>query len=788
MAMNALTTALAALMLFVSHHALAVEPDELVLVKNKTALFRIVAAESARERVDPKKVITSPLPLDGLPLAIADLAVYTRKSTGAQPEIVIGEGKDDGLINVHIGMTGYVKALGLDFPKPQGFVIAFPDKKNIVIAGAPLEGSEINTRSGVHCFLETYLGVRWLFPGELGEHVPQRDTLVVPAEAVRKIPSFMNRSPGGWHRTYPGSWKKSIEPMRWSQRMGIITHQGLRYSHNIGRIIDPEKYGKTHPHFFPMYDGKRFIPPPSMKRRAGYLDHWEPCYTAEGIVEEGAKQVIEHFDAHPDQSSFAFGINDSAPVCECDKCRDTNRNFPGYCQSQSYYEWVNAVVKKVRETYPDKYFGLIAYSSVDRAPENIVLDAHIVPVLCWDLLYFSDPAIGREKSQKLVEAWSEATPTFGWWAYPFAGAYAVPRFQAHHLGATLKTLYGKGLRVFHSEVYPSPYFKSIPQEYMVWKLLNDITLDPDAILNEWYAVAVGDRAAPHMAAYFAIWEEFWTRRVTTTPWFKDRIGGEKVGAYLQRFDLGYMDVLTEADVRQAREKLDKVVELAETPKQKERTRFFRDGFDELAKLYLVPYAMHAEAQERRPEIRGGKVLYSSDWDAPRRGPDPERQGWGVWQRGYGKIKAYVDKNVGRTKKGSICFDNEESRPTPISLTGYHLPLLKRYVPGKTYAFRVWVKASDPGIRVGMTVRFLKKDDKRLLVGHADFQMSDKLTPGYKAGEWQELRVYFSPPKAGWEDIARVRCLINVAGLPVGQKVWIDDFTIIEAPTDHDGAE
>ena len=134
--------------------------------------------------------------------------------------------------------------------------------------------------------------------------------------AVRKIPSFMNRSPGGWHRTYPGSWKKSIEPMRWSQRMGIITHQGLRYGHNIGRIINPEKVGKTHPHFFPMYNGKRFIPPPSMKRPAGQLDHWEPCYTAEDIVEEGAKQVIDHFDAHPDQRFFAFGINDSTPICQ----------------------------------------------------------------------------------------------------------------------------------------------------------------------------------------------------------------------------------------------------------------------------------------------------------------------------------------------------------------------------------------------------------------------------------------------------------------------------------------
>ena len=54
--------------------------------------------------------------------------------------------------------------------KPEGFVIAFPDSANVIVLGKDDNG----TRHGVYEFLETFVGVRWLFPGPFGEHVPSR--------------------------------------------------------------------------------------------------------------------------------------------------------------------------------------------------------------------------------------------------------------------------------------------------------------------------------------------------------------------------------------------------------------------------------------------------------------------------------------------------------------------------------------------------------------------------------------------------------------------------------------
>ncbi len=770
------------------------DPATVTLVKNKTALFRIVAAEGARGVVDPETVTTDPLICTNLPLAVRDLAVYTRKSTGAEPEIVLGKAPNDELINVHVGMTEYVKDIvgQLDLPTPHGFVIAFPDEKNIVIAGTRLEGQELNARDGVYYFLETYLGVRWLFPGELGEYVPQRDTLSIPVTTVRRTPSFMERTTGGWHRVHSGGLRKNIEPVRYSRRMGRLGWEGLRYSHNIGNIIDPEKYGKTHPEFFPIYNGKRMIPTVTLHRfKKDRWRYWEPCYTAEGIVDEGAKQIIEHFDNHPDQYTFAFGVNDGGKPCECDRCREKNKNLPETCESQTYYEWVNAVVKEVRKEYPDRYFGLIVYANVARMPENVVLDDHIVPVICWDLRYFADPVLGVHKTKQLLNDVSNMAPTFGWWNYTHAGHYFIPVFQARHVADSLKYLYEKGARTFHDEVYNSPLYKNAPQEYIKWKLLRDITLDPDGLLNEWYALAVGEKAAPHLAAYSALWEEYWTERVITSPWFKRAIEAEDVVPFLWWSDCRYMDVLTRDDLRQAQKELDKAVELADTAKQKARAQFFRDGFAGYRKRFLVPYVMHAEAQARRPETAGGKVLYASDWNAPLEGPNPEFQGWGKWQKKVGTVntaKVYIDKEEGHAGKGSVCFHNEDSLGTSVSMNGYHLPSFDQYVPGKTYAFSVWAKANtsvDSYRMPALVVNFVTKGGKPI---HRFFQLKDNLPPEYEPGEWRELRVYFVAPETGWEDIGGVRCILSRPYMDIGQKVWFDDFTITELRADDDAAE
>ena len=54
------------------------------------------------------------------------------------------------------------------------------------------------TLLGVYELLEDDLGVRWLWPGELGTYVPRRRTVVIPAMDQTVKPRLVYRNLGGW--------------------------------------------------------------------------------------------------------------------------------------------------------------------------------------------------------------------------------------------------------------------------------------------------------------------------------------------------------------------------------------------------------------------------------------------------------------------------------------------------------------------------------------------------------------------------------------------------------------
>ena len=54
------------------------------------------------------------------------------------------------------------------------------------------------TLLGVYEVLENYLGVRWLWPGDLGTYVPRRSTIVIPEIDKTVKPRLLYRNLGGW--------------------------------------------------------------------------------------------------------------------------------------------------------------------------------------------------------------------------------------------------------------------------------------------------------------------------------------------------------------------------------------------------------------------------------------------------------------------------------------------------------------------------------------------------------------------------------------------------------------
>lgn len=216
--------------------------------------------------------------------AAEELARAIEKATGARLSVI----PEDEFINppshadyptdlatkILIGDGNHVRALGIDVSKlpTEGFIIKTIGRY-LVIAGRddPHEGGgERGNRLPAHLrgtwygtieFLEDYLGANWLWPGPLGEIIPQKKDLVVAKVDRSEAPVLVIRSlRAHYHYTNWTSWANDLgfpieeriamdrEMAHWvdHQRLGAsitmyVTEFGKTWVH---------KFGKDHPDWF----------------------------------------------------------------------------------------------------------------------------------------------------------------------------------------------------------------------------------------------------------------------------------------------------------------------------------------------------------------------------------------------------------------------------------------------------------------------------------------------------------------------------------------------------------
>ena len=515
------------------------------------------------------------------------LAEYIEKSSGATLPIAT-EGTPEANQHpacIHLGPCAYTKGLGLGIEKldADGFVICGVDSRHLVIAGPTPWGTEF----GVCEFLERTVGVRWLMPGPDGDDVPAHATIDVPLGEVRQEPAFFSRLFSGIQGSAQATWARR-------NRM----HGRVSFHHNLIRLFPPETYTKTHPEFFPIHKGKRFLPATNSTHA------WQPCFSADGMVEEAVKNICRYFDEHPDVPSYSLGVNDSSGHCECEKCQaqDTGeKNFLGRRDvSDRYFGWCNRVIEGVLKKHPDKVFGCLAYSEVAQPPTRVKVHARMIPYMTYDRMKWVDPEL-RATGEEMTRRWHAASPTLGWYDYIYGAAYCVPRVWFHHMGDYYRFGHANGVRALYAEAYPN--WGEGPKLYVSLKLQWNPHQSVDALLRDWYVRCVGPAAADDLAAYYALWEDFWTRRILDSKWFTKR------GQYLRFNHPGYLSDVTDEDIATSRRLLESVVAKAASPKQKARANTLMRLF-EYYEASAIAYraSQKGAAMEVRTEADALRVL------------------------------------------------------------------------------------------------------------------------------------------------------------------------------------
>jgi len=484
----------------------------------------------------------------GATLPIRSEAEVNRESTDCKVSIVLG------LASLREDLKSELTGL-----HDEGFIIHSQDKQ-IYISGK----SSWGTTHGIYEFLERYVGVRWLMPGEVGEDVPQSSTIRVPYETVKQQPAFMSRSFSPLK--FPDN---SNGPLHYEWALRNRLPYRFNAHHNLTNLFDPEKFGLSNPEFYPLRKGVRYIPP------VGINYEWQPDFSNPATVKTAIAEIIHYFDENPQELGYSLGVNDSSGFCE------EEPDHPNYTQklnskgfvdmSDIYYRWVNEVVTGVLEVKPDKWFGLLAYENVIDPP-SFPLHPRVVPVITKDRMSWIDPEVAA-KDQQQMAAWKKVTTSIGWYDYIYGSPYMIPRMYLHLMAENYRYSQRHEVAVHYAELYPN--WGEGPKPWVATKLLWNPNEDVDALINKWYVRAVGHQAAPYLAAYYDHWEYFWNERIKASSWFQE----SKNLIYLLFPDPRYLEIVTDDEMAESKKRLEAAVYYAETDVQKARAQMLLTAFE-----------------------------------------------------------------------------------------------------------------------------------------------------------------------------------------------------------------
>ena len=613
----------------------------------------------------------------------------------------------EGEVTIKVGTSQLGAKYKLPELEPEEFIIAFPDAKTIVIAG----GAQIGARNGVSEFLQRFCGARWLFPGEAGLHIPEYTELKIPMKPMRGKPHFHHRNLS-W--PYPFAQRKNWFNSGW---MGFNrTRHSINLHHNLHQLFPWKIYGKTHPEFYPKGLGPN---PPN--------DRWNPVLNAPGLTEEAVKRICEQFKRSPEQHSYALGMNDFSRF-EGAEPKGINSVGMGN-HSDYYYGWVNQVIEGVTQQYPDKYFGMIAYNTVTDPP-SFKLHPHGMPFICIDRMRWYDPS-SAEIDMKRTLQWRKKAAKLAWYDYIYGDQnYLVPRIYTQLMVKFLKFAAKNGVTGYYAESYSTELPTEGPKNWLVLQLLWNPGADANALLTEWYTLAVGKDAAPHLRNYFDHWEKYWREKVTKNEWFKRY----KDWVYFDFLDHNYMKDLTWADITYCQKEMKQVLAKAKTPEQKRRAELFMKSWEQVKANIL--YAM----QFHHPFKGGGEArIFLNDFnrsDSLDKSAHPGFSGWMFWQSFPGKAKAVWEEKTGVDGSGALAVNLENSSNAVFARA-------IKTSPGRIYRFRCQVQAENTGTDGSIYVRANWRD-KNKIITHK-YNLTKFLGPDLRNGKWHTVEIQFKEP-------------------------------------------
>ncbi|NLX96880.1 MAG: DUF4838 domain-containing protein [Rhodopirellula sp.] len=479
------------------------------------------------------------------------------------------------------------------------------------------------TRHAVVTLLEDVLGVRFLWPGELGQVVPPHRTIRIAAMDRRYTPRIGQRRIRNSHYNdriqvgldYLGLAKadldrqmaaiKTDEWFRWQRLGGSV---GISAGHAFGYTW--EKYHREHPEWFAMQpNGSRDLSRLSPERA-------RLCKSNLALIDALARDKIEELRRTGGKAaSLCPNDGGAATFCQCPGCKqldppegrpvalwDRTSKPAGdfeYVSLTDRMVWFwNHLAERIGKEYPDAWLGVYAYSVYKSPP----VKERLHPNLAVGFVGVSY-ALESDRQQALAdwEAWSKMAGKIYWRPnlLLFGRRTGTPAVYVHKLADDLRFFAERSLVGTDFDSCTHNWATEGLNFYVLSRLLWNPEADADAMIDDYCQAGFG-RSWREVRRYF------------------DRI--EQTTSLIATEGLGLTVPYTPQVVAELKSLLDAADNAADDDTIRRRVTFLRRGL-EFTALQHKAHALIESAEEGRvsPELKASlRIVQQEKWLLMRR--------------------------------------------------------------------------------------------------------------------------------------------------------------------------
>lgn len=406
--------------------------------------------------------------------------------------------------------------------------------------GRPLDMDNTFSGSlwGVYEVLERGLGVRWLWPGDLGTYVPKADTLALGPYDEAIAPRFVHRilrpcispkhPPNGDLRlafTEVEREQYAHEQTVFLRRHRMGSSAGTYFTQRTagsGHSFEAwwERYGQEHPEWFQLNpDGRRGPDNPSKPRKVSM------CVSNEALQRKIVELWKEERAKHPGEPvNIGIGENDTAGACCCQNCwawdgpaPDLKNLPPGlersYLPTQAsnrYARFLKAVHSLAAETAPDVKVHFYAFENYFWAPSpDIRLNKNIiigfVPWFRW-AGWFPRTNEEHEWIKQQWLGWQRSGASVYYRPNWFLDGWSMPHIYPHQFADAFQFYARNGMIGADFDSLMGQWAAQGPNLYLLARIHVRPDAPVDTLLDEFYS-AFGP-AKDAVRQYFQYWEDY----------------------------------------------------------------------------------------------------------------------------------------------------------------------------------------------------------------------------------------------------------------------------------------